>query len=199
MKWLILVLVMLSMATPLYAIDTYLVANRYCFDANCTAYLTYDNTTETILLSKAMAFGEGGNATNKLEITNWSFAVDPEAQEMVNLATVIGIIAIMAFILYIAKDMMQKPIGQYEGNIAKYLNTKNIGVFFYLLSSWGVVAITGFLMIAATGMSYYPLLRSMFIGSVYIVMAFNIIYTVTYFIFVVKGKFSDIAKEARRR
>jgi len=107
------------------------------------------------------------------------------------IAIILGLIALLVYLLYTSKDIVNKPQGDIAKGVWKVFDTKNISVFLFILASWVVVAIIGFINVLGLTQPYEPLLQGVFIAVLWGNVMFNILYLAVYIIYLVSMRLSN--------
>lgn len=102
---------------------------------------------------------------------------------MTHTAVIIAIIAIIAFILYSVKDILTKPEGALNQRILKWFQIRDFFIMGHLLASWLIVALAGYIYNISIGEINEPILYAIFITSLWVTIAFNILYLYVYSLF----------------
>jgi len=110
-----------------------------------------------------------------------------------------GLIALAAALIFFSKDIMTKPKGQTNNAIMKIIDGKNMGVFIYLIASWIVVAMVGFMYNISLGETYEGILLNIFILVSLLVTAFNIGYLSLYILHTIQERMTQAGKVTTRR
>jgi hypothetical protein len=129
-------------------------------------------------------FVEFSNATDVVAIASQTLIVR-ESQTNMELAIVIGLIALAIWLIYVGRELMSKPVGQIQKKIDLFLQPRNFGVFLHLAASWVFVGLLGFLSISSVAKAYESLITSIFTTFIWLVAFFNLGYLVFYILFTI--------------
>jgi len=111
-----------------------------------------------------------------------------------HIAIVIGILGIIAYLLYGSRDILTKPQGNIQQGVAKILNVKHMGVALYLLSTWLVVFLIGYLVNLPHPYGTKDMFVLLYVISIWLVAAFNILYIAVYIIYLTSSKLMDFKR-----
>jgi hypothetical protein len=111
-----------------------------------------------------------------------------------HIAMVIGILGIIAYLLYGSRDILTKPQGNIQQGVAKILNVKHMGVALYLLSTWLVVFLIGYLVNLPHPHGTKDMFVLLYVISIWLVAAFNILYIAIYIIYLTSSKLMDFKR-----
>lgn len=119
-----------------------------------------------------------------------------EDLNMTPIAIIIGILGLIAYILYLAKDTISKPAlnDPAHRELTKWFNPKNLAVSLTLLSTWLVVGLLALVVLMAEGTAYSSLLKTIFYAMILIFGAFNVIYFILYMLFVTKTQIQGLGR-----
>jgi hypothetical protein len=113
---------------------------------------------------------------------------------MTSLAIVGAIFLVIAYLLYVSKDIITKPLGSDKVNqgITKYVNPRNLGVFMFLLSSWILLAALAIIVVMSAGESYLGIVQTIFYIMLLFVGVFNVAYFYLYATFLIKERLESL-------
>lgn len=116
----------------------------------------------------------------------------------IDTAIITGMIGIIVYLIYIAKDFMSKPITreQDHAQTMKWLNVQNLGVFIYLLTSWFVLVLVYILYKFSATLTIEPLMEKIYMIFIIIVPSINVLYLIFFVIFKIQ---SSLKKGAQIR
>jgi hypothetical protein len=119
-----------------------------------------------------------------------------EGLNMTPIAIIIGILGLIAYILYLAKDTISKPAlnDPAHRELLKWFNPRNLAVSLTLLSSWIVLSLLALIVLMADGTTYSTLLKTVFYVMLLVIGAFNCIYFILYMMFVTKTQIQGMGK-----
>jgi hypothetical protein len=115
----------------------------------------------------------------------------PSALGGQEIAIIFGFIAFIIFTIFVSKDMNNRPKSDLNNAVVKILSPQHISVLIYLLASWIVYAMLGFMHNISIGQTYEPILETLFIASGYVIMGFNLIYLAIYIIYLITLRLND--------
>lgn len=160
---------------------------------NETGGYLYTTTLNTSGDYKATVRATSGGTYSK----TYYFQVRQSA--MTSVAIILGLFGLIAYFLYLAKDILAKPqIGDgTHKELTKWLNPKNVGVSLFLITSWLIVALTAVLSVLGSGSGYETILDTIFYATLLLIGAFNVLYFVMYMLFATKQSVESINKLRR--
>jgi hypothetical protein len=135
------------------------------------------------------------NTTDVISLVSSTLVVqENQNTRTMNIAIIIGFISLILYVLYLSNDLMKKPFNKTHNTVMKWLSAPNLGVFLHLLVSWLIVGLVGLMATMAAGQTYEQLIQNLFIGAVWCVGAFNVLYLTIYVMFTVTENINHLSK-----
>jgi hypothetical protein len=111
------------------------------------------------------------------------------------IALILALIALIAYFIYLGKDLMGKPMGNEDQKDAqKWLSSQTIGLFIYMLASWLILVLFFVMAQFTTGTNLETIFSVLFTAFLWVIPLVNIAYWTFYIIFLIMNSMKRAIK-----
>jgi hypothetical protein len=101
---------------------------------------------------------------------------------MIPFVLIIAITALGAYLLFLSKDMLQKPVGDTDKTLYQIFQPQNIGVFLHILVAWLGAVLVYVLHIMSLTTAYEGITLVLFQATLWIVGVYTFVYVLLYMV-----------------